>query len=227
MSFRIDFLGTGGTMPTHKRALAAYLVTRGGDKWLVDAGEGTQRQLWGATGGMPDLDAVLLTHYHGDHTMGLPGIINTLALYGRTRPLSVYGPGNVRDNCNALIALMTKDARKLIRWIGIGYNALGYRHVAPPSGMDQALVARCDEYDVRAYTVQHAGGRAVGYVFEEHTKPGKIDAMMCEAAGLTGPEIGRVKRGETVKGVRPEDVVGPERSGRKVVFTGEIGRAHV
>lgn len=206
IDFRLTFLGTGGTIPTHRRALTAFYVVRGGDKWLFDCGEGTQRQLWAATGGLPDLDGIFLTHFHGDHTLGLPGIINTMALYGRTRPISLYGPEGLRDSLQAHVALITKKARSLIRWCETPTDA---------------CAARMDDYAVNTFPVRHANGRALGYSIEEFMRPGTIDAQMCRAAGLSGPEIGRVKAGETVKGVSPEDVVGPMQRGRKVVITGD------
>src|SRR4051812_35815274 len=180
--FRIHFLGTGGTIPPHRRALTAFYVVRGGDKWLFDCGEGTQRQLWAATGGLPDLDGIFLTHFHGDHTLGLPGIINTMALYGRTRPISLYGPEGLRDSLQAHVALITKKARGLLRWCETPVDA---------------CAARMDEYAINTFPVLHANGRALGYSIAEFPRPGKIDARLCEAAGLTGPEMGRVKAGET------------------------------
>lgn len=206
IDFRLTFLGTGGTIPTHRRALTAFYVVRGGDKWLFDCGEGTQRQLWAATGGLPDLDGIFLTHYHGDHTLGLPGIINTMALYGRTRPISVYGPPDLRDSLQAHVAQITKKARSLIRWC----------ETTP-----DATAARMDDYQINTFPVRHAQGRALGYVIQEDWKEGKIDAALCAAAGLTGPEMGRVKAGETIKGVHRDAVVGPRTRGRKVVITGD------
>lgn len=204
--FRIHFLGTGGTIPTHRRALTAFYVVRGSDKWLFDCGEGTQRQLWAAMGGLPDLDGIFLTHFHGDHTLGLPGIINTMALYGRTRPISLYGPAGLRDSLQAHVSLITKKARSLIRWCETPKDA---------------TAARMDDYAVNTFPVLHANGRSLGYCIQEDPYPARIDAAMCKAAGLTGPEIGRVKAGETIKGIRPADVMGEMTPGRKVVITGD------
>lgn len=204
--FRVTFLGTGGTIPTQRRALAAFYVVRGGDKWLFDCGEGTQRQLWAATGGLPDIDGIFLTHFHADHTLGITSIISTMHLYGRTRPISVYGPAGLRDSLAPQVQLMPKKARPLIRWC----------ESLPPQ-----VAARMEGYEIAPFQTKHAGGRAQGYIIQEDDKPGKIDAALCAGAGLTGPEMGAVKRGETVKGVRPEDVVGPPTIGKKLVITGD------
>lgn len=206
--FRVTFLGTGGTIPTQRRALAAFYVVRGGDKWLFDCGEGTQRQLWAATGGLPDLDGIFLTHFHADHTLGLPSIVSTMHLYGRKRPLSIYTPIGGREALQHHVALMPKKARSLLRWCETPRDA---------------LAAAMDDYEISTFSVTHAAGRAMGYVVKEYIRPGKIDSGMCAAAGLTGPEIGRVKAGETVKGIRPVDVLGPPQIGRKLVITGDTG----
>jgi ribonuclease Z len=204
--FKLTFLGTGGTIPTHRRALSAFYVVRGGDKWLFDCGEGTQRQLWGATGGLPDLDGIFLTHFHVDHTLGLSSILSTMALYGRTRPISLYGPRGMRDVLSPHVALMSKSARGLIRWCELGRDE---------------TAARMDDYAISTFPVEHARGRAVGYVIQEDDRPGHIDAALCAASGLSGPDVGRVKAGEVVRGVRPQDVMGPTQRGRKVVITGD------
>lgn len=206
---RVTFLGTGAVHPTARRGTTATYIVRGGDKWLIDCGEGTQAKLWAATGGLPDLDGIFLTHYHADHTLGLIGLVSTMDLWGRTRPLSIYGPpglNGMRDALAPHVTLMPKSARKLIRWCEVGTDA---------------CAARMADYQFATFPVIHARGRSQGYALLEDTKVGKIDAVLCEGAGLTGPEIGRVKKGETVKGVRPQDVIGPDIVGRKVVVTGD------
>lgn len=203
---RVTFLGTGAVHPTARRGTTSVLVVLGGDKWLFDCGEGTQAKLWAATGGLPDLDGVFLTHYHADHVLGLIGMIETMALWGRSRPLSIYGPQDPAQMLQRHTALMSRGARDLIRWIPV---------------QTDALACKCDDYQIDVFPVLHARRRAVGYKLREYTKPGHIDAVLCEGAGLTGPEIGRVKRGETVKGVRPQDVMGPDRIGRSIAITGD------
>src|SRR5206468_2737635 len=86
------FLGTSGSMPTARRAPAALLVRRGGDKLLFDCAEGTQRQLLRSSVGLVDLEEIFLTHFHADHVLGLPGMMKTFALRGRDLPLTIYGP---------------------------------------------------------------------------------------------------------------------------------------
>src|SRR5580765_2318868 len=84
-------------MPTAQRALAALLIRRGGDRLLIDCGEGTQRQLLRSSVGLVELEEIFLTHYHADHVLGLPGMLKTFALRGRELPLTIHGPPGLRD----------------------------------------------------------------------------------------------------------------------------------
>ena len=95
MDLSLFFAGTGGSVPTARRGLPALLVRRGGDRLLFDCGEGTQRQLVRSVG-LPDVDAVFLTHFHADHWLGLPGMLKTFDLRDRERPLTVRGPRGLR-----------------------------------------------------------------------------------------------------------------------------------
>src|SRR5213596_3036128 len=95
------FAGTAGSVPTPRRGLPALLLRAGGDRILFDCGEGTQQQLLRSVG-LPELDAIFLTHYHLDHWLGIIGVLKTFDLRGRERPLTVYGPPGLR----ALLAAM-------------------------------------------------------------------------------------------------------------------------
>src|SRR5216110_2732796 len=82
-------------MPTARRAPAAFLLRRGGERLLFDCAEGTQRQLQRSAVGLPDLEEIFLSHYHADHFLGLPGMLKTFALRGREVPLTIYGPAGL------------------------------------------------------------------------------------------------------------------------------------
>src|SRR3954471_23458847 len=101
MDLSLFFAGTAGSVPTPKRGLPAILLRAGGERLLFDCGEGTQRQLLRSVG-LPDLDAVFLTHYHADHWLGLPGMLKTFDLRGRDKPLSIYGPPGLKALFTAL-----------------------------------------------------------------------------------------------------------------------------
>ena len=92
MDLDVVFLGTAGSMPTARRGPSATLVRRGGERLLIDCGEGTQRQLLRSDLGLIDLQEIFLTHFHADHFLGLPGMLKTFGLRGRELPLTLYGP---------------------------------------------------------------------------------------------------------------------------------------
>src|SRR3954464_14853225 len=95
MELSLFFAGTAGSVPTARRGLPALLVRAGGDRILFDCGEGTQQQLLRSVG-LPELDAIFLTHFHLDHWLGLIGMIKTFDLRARERPLVVYGPPGLK-----------------------------------------------------------------------------------------------------------------------------------
>src|SRR4051794_10769737 len=96
MDLALFFAGTAGSVPPARRGLPAVLMRRGGDRLLFDCGEGTQRQLL-RTVGLPDVEAVYLTHLHADHWLGLPGMLKSFDLRDRDAPLAVYGPPGTAD----------------------------------------------------------------------------------------------------------------------------------
>lgn len=184
------------------------LIRRGGEQLLIDCGEGTQRQLMRATG-LAEIDAILLTHTHADHVLGLPGLLKTFALRERERPLVIAGPppvGRLLQDMRPLIGTLTYDIEV----------ELGEGHV-PWKG---------DGYHVRSVPVEHRGP-AVAWVLEEQDRPGRFDVDRARELGVTpGADFGVLQRGgevTTADGsiVRPDDVLGEARTGRRIVYTGD------
>jgi ribonuclease Z len=203
MDLSVFFAGTGGSIPTAGRGLPALLVRRGGERILFDCGEGTQRQLVRSVG-LADLDAVFLTHFHADHWLGLPGLLKTFDLRGRDRSLPIYGPPGLRD----LILLGLRVAGRV-------HYELDLVELAPGQVVDR------DGFNIAAVPVSHRI-QAFGYVLYEDQRPGQFDPQAAVRLGLTpGPEFGLVQHGETIKGVSPDQVLGPPRAGRKVVISGD------
>lgn len=204
MDLDIVFLGTAGSMPTAQRAPAALLVRRGGDKLLFDCAEGTQRQLLRSSVGLLELEEIFVTHFHADHVLGLPGIFKTFALRGRELPLKVYGPRGLLDLLGSLKRVVGR----------LTYD-LDLVEVAPGDVLER------DGYRLAAFDVAH-GVTALGWSVIEATRPGRFDVAAADALGVpNGPERGALQRGEPVGKVKPEDVLGPPRLGRKVVITGD------
>ncbi|HET9094365.1 MAG TPA: ribonuclease Z [Solirubrobacteraceae bacterium] len=203
MDLSVFFAGTGGSLPSPRRGLPGILIRRGGERILVDCGEGTQRQLLRSIG-LTDVDEILITHLHADHWLGLPGLLKTFDLRDRDRPLSLHGPRGLRDLVQGIM-----------RYAG----ATGYDLYLVE--LEHGEVLERDGYEIEAVAVSHRGP-ALGYVLHEYERPGIFDPARARAAGLAeGPDFGRVQRGETVNGVAPEMVMGPPRPGRKLTISGD------
>ena len=209
MDLELVFLGTSGSVPTARRAPAAFLVRRGGARLLFDCGEGTQRQLLCSRLGLVDVPEVFLTHYHADHYLGLPGMMKTFALRGRELPLTVYGPPGLHDLFGALQRIFGK----------LTYP-LDLVELEPGDGLDRG------DYRIIVFRVRH-GVAANGYALVESERPGRFDVDAAALLGVpAGPLFGALQRGEAVVlpgggEVRPEQVLGPPRRGRKLVLTGD------
>jgi ribonuclease Z len=209
MDLDIVFLGTSASAPTAQRAPAALLVRRGGDKLLFDCAEGTQRQLMRSTLGLPDLPEIFLTHFHGDHFFGLPGMLKTFSLRQREVPLTIYGPAGLRDLYKSLGRLIGK----------LSYP-VELEEVRPGDALER------DDYRVLVFPVHH-GVSAVGYAVAEEDRPGEFDAASADALGIPfGPERGALQRGESVtlddgKVLTPDAVLGAARPGRRIVIPGD------
>lgn len=204
MDLSLFFAGTAGSVPSARRGLPAILLRRGGDAVLFDCGEGTQRQLIRSVG-LPDVSHVFLTHFHTDHWLGLPGMLKSFDLRDRHSALTVCGP---------------PGTAKLFGQIGFVYGRLDYpfavRELDP--GEKVALGEGCY---VAPFPVRHRG-TSYGYAIVEETRRGRFDAERAAALGIPfGPDYGRLERGETVDGVTPDQVIGPDRPGRKVVISGD------
>jgi len=204
MDLSLFFLGTAGSVPSARRGLPSVLVRRGGDRLLFDCGEGTQRQLLRSVG-LTDLDSIFITHFHADHWLGLPGMLKSFALRERSEPLIVYGP---------------RGLRKLMDAMFVVYGRLPY--ALDIVELEPAETVARDGYLIAAIPVKHKGEIAFGYALVEDSRPGHLDAKLAQELGVTpGPDFGRLQRGETVDGVKPEQVMGETREGRKIVISGD------
>jgi ribonuclease Z len=202
MDLSLFFAGTAGSVPTARRGLPALLIRRGGDRLLFDCGEGTQRQLV-RTVGLPEIDAVFLTHFHLDHWLGLPGMLKSFELRDREKPLTLFGPHGTTE----LLATM----RRVI-------GRLRY----PFSIQELGAVTRSSSTGTRSRpsTCATAARRSATPSSRRPGRPLRRRAGH-RARCPFGPDFGRLQRGETVNGVSPEQVIGPDRPGRKIVVSGD------
>ena len=205
MDLSIFFAGTAGSVPTPRRGLPAILLRAGGERILLDCGEGTQHQLLRSSVGLPDVDAIFITHLHLDHWLGLPGMIKTFDMRDRDRKLELFGPPGL----NALF-------RQVLRPI-IGRTGYPLEVVE----LEQHEEVGFEDFVIAAFPVNHRV-EAYGYAFVEDDRPGRFDVEAARKLGVTeGPDFGRLQRGETVNGITPEQVVGEDRPGRRIVYTGD------
>jgi ribonuclease Z len=203
MDLSIFFAGTAGSVPTVGRGMPAILFRRGGDKLLFDCGEGTQRQLLRSVG-LPEINEVFLTHHHLDHWLGLPGMIKSFDLRERTAPMTIFGPPGTKQLMASLQRLIGKPRYRLT-----------------VVDLEPDAIVEFDGYEVHVLRVRHRG-EAYGYAIIEDDRPGRFDPELAEKLGVKpGPDFGRLQRGETVNGVRPEQVMGETRRGRKIIISGD------
>lgn len=206
----VTFLGTSGAVPTTHRNLSAILLRRDGDRFLFDVGEGTQRQMMRFSTGF-DISTIFLTHLHGDHVLGLPGLLQTLDFNERTASLDIYTPAGTTGAVEHLLEATgaTPDYRVQVR-------------AAPPG----AAIIEHDEYTVHSFETDHRT-RSVGYALVEAERKGRFDRERAEELGVpVGPQFQELHEGSSVELedgtiVQPEEVVGEPRPGRRVVYTGD------
>ena len=211
MDLDVIFLGTAGSVPSATRQTAATLIRRGGERILVDCGEGTQRRLMQSVAGLTDIDVILLTHGHADHILGLPGLLRTFALRERTAPLALYGPEGIRK--------VLADLAPVIGNLPYPFAAVDVEAGAEIEG---------DGYRLEAIGTRHRV-KSVGWALIEDDRPGRFDVERAAELGVpNGPLYGRLQRGEAVtlddgRTVDPvaEGLVGETRVGRTLVFSGD------
>jgi ribonuclease Z len=215
MDLSVVFYGTGGSVPTARRATACVLIRAGGKRVLIDSGEGAQRQMMRSTG-LVQVDEILITHFHADHYLGLPGLLKTYDLMDRQAPLRIAGPPGLAALFDGLRRIFGKIRYEL-------------ELVELPPG--EALSHEDEGFELRAFEVDHRMP-ANGYAFVEAERPGHFDPEAARQLGITDVrDFGRLQRGETVSGdggdVRPEQVMGETRAGRKLVITGDTAPAEM
>lgn len=206
---RLTFLGTSAAMPTLHRNVSGLAVKADSDLLLFDCGEGSQRQMIRFGTGFA-VDAVFFTHFHADHYLGIIGFLRTLGMGGREQPLTLYGPPSARRVLDAAIHL-------------------GVERLAFPVDVQELRdgeFVRRKGYQVRAMKVDHRVN-ALGYVLEEDTRPGRFDAEAATRLGVPhGPDFGKLQKGQEVTladgtVVKPTQVLGVARAGRRVVISGD------
>jgi ribonuclease Z len=207
MDLSVVFLGTGGSVPSARRATACLLIRSGGSRVLVDCGEGAQRQMINSTG-LVQVDDIYVTHFHADHYLGLPGLLKTYDLMERQAPLRIVGPAGLHSLFEGLRRIFGR-LRFDVELIELG----------PGEAIEH------DGFEMRAFAVEHRM-KALGYAYVEPERPGRFDVEAARGLGITDDrDFGRLQRGETISvngsEIRPDQVMGDPRQGRKAVITGD------
>jgi len=208
---QLVFLGTAGSIPTPERSLPAVALLRRGELLLFDCGEGTQRQMIQAKVGFHRRTKVFITHMHGDHILGLPGLLQTMSLQDRERALEIYGPSGIR----AFIEAMRQTVQFALTFPIEIFEV-----------EEAGLACEEREYTVGAVWADHAIP-SLAYSFVEKPRPGRFYPKKALSLGIPeGPLWSTLQRGLAItlpngRTVRPEEVVGPPRPGRKIVYTGD------
>jgi ribonuclease Z len=206
---RVIFLGTGGSLPTRNRNPAAIMVNREGELLLFDCGEGTQQQMMRARTGMMSLSSIFISHFHADHFLGIPGLIQTMSFMGRTEPLLIYGPEGTRE---------FTELSKAFGFFNFKYEIYGIQ-------LKPGDILERKDYVIRALKTEHSIP-SLGYALIENPRPGRFNREKAVELGIPpGPLFAELQKGNSLevdgKLVKPEDVMGPLRPGRTVIYSGD------
>lgn len=214
--FEIVFLGTSASAPSIRRGLASQAVLAGEHRFLIDCGEGTQRQILRSGIGFKRLNHILLTHAHLDHILGLGGLVSTIARWENLETLEIYGSRTTLERVHALLF-----------GVVLGYERLPVEVKLLELNPGTFFTAK--DFTVTAFPVVHRNSGSLGYVFQENTRrPFLVEKA--NALGVpVGPERGRLVAGQTVtladgRTIEPDMVLDEPLAGARMVCIGDIGR---
>jgi ribonuclease Z len=213
--FELIFLGTSASAPSVRRGLSAAVVLYKEYRFLIDCGEGTQRQLLLSGLGFRRLDRILLTHSHLDHILGLGGLASTFARWEMIPRIDIYGGRSALERVEALFRVVFGPGKLPLEVV--------YREIQP------GLLMEDETFELRVFPVTHRGRDCYGFAFvEKARRPFLVERA--EALGVpAGPVRRRLVNGETVtledgRVVRPNDVLGEPVEGARLIFVGDAGR---
>ena len=206
---KVVFLGTGGTYPSKIRNVTSLAIQLPGEVVMFDCGEGTQRQLMRSSVSFMKVKKIFVSHLHADHFLGLPGLIQSMSLNGREEPLAIYGPKGMRRNVGSMLSL--------------GYFKSGFD--VKTEDLSPGTMLDFGPYSIRCIEADHSIP-SLAYCLEEKRRPGKFDLKKAVRLSIPeGPLFRRLQEGRPVRvggrTIAPEQVLGPARPGRKVVYTGD------
>jgi len=208
---RLIFLGTSAATPTLKRGLSATVLQCPFEQWIFDCGENIQRQMLSLKISFHKKTKIFLTHLHGDHLLGLPGLLQTMALMDRKNPIQIYGPLGIKE----FLCCCQKTLNFELTY------QIEVNEIIKPG-----VIIEEERYIIEAIKSSHTI-ESYSYLFEEKPHPGEFFPEKATALGLPeGESWSKLQKGETImlpggKIIKPDDVMGPSRQGRKIVYTGD------
>lgn len=214
--FEILFLGTSASAPSAKRGLSGQIVKHDEYRFLVDCGEGTQRQILQSGAGFKNLTRILLTHGHLDHILGLGGLLSTFLRWEAIDELDIFGGRSTLDRVHALI-----------------YEVVLRGNQPPmPLRLNQikpGVFFETDDFTVTAFPVSHRGPDCLGYAFEGKARRPFLPEKADELGVPFGPERRELVEGRSItlpdgKRIMPDDVLGPLQKGIKLIVVGDAGK---
>ena len=214
--FEILFLGTSASAPSAKRGLSAQIVKHDEYRFLVDCGEGTQRQILQSGIGFKNLTRILLTHGHLDHILGLGGLMSTFLRWEAIEELDIYGGRSTLDRVQTLLydVVLRGNTPPM---------PLRMNEIKPGTFFD------ADDFTITAFSVSHRGPDCLGYVFEGKARRPFLNEKATELGVPFGPERRELVAGNEItlpdgKRITPDDVLGPLQKGVKLVIVGDTGK---
>ena len=208
------FLGTGAGVPAKHRnvtSIALKLLEERNSIWLFDCGEGTQQQILHTTLKPRKIEKIFITHLHGDHIFGLPGLLSSRSFQGGDEPLVVYGPKGIRE----YVLTSLKVSGTHLKY------ALSFHEIT-----EEGVLFQDQKFKVTCLELDH-GIQSFGYRIEESDHQGMLQVEALKAAGVPfGPMYGRIKNGETVtlengQVIDGRNFVGEDQKGRIVTILGD------